>query len=182
MGNQKTALLIIDMINRMDFEGAEDLYNNTVDIVGPMVELKKLAKQEGLPVIYVNDNFGMWKENHDDLIDYCLDGMAKDWIEKLKPEEDDFFIIKSKHSGFYGTQLNLLLEDLEVDHLILTGIAGDMCVLFTAKDAYLEGYSMWVPQNCMASEEEFYNNAALHIIHRLTQCDISEFNGKLNLN
>lgn len=63
MGNhKKTALLIIDMINRMDFEGAEDLYNNTIDIIDPMLELKHLAKQHDLPVIYVNDNFGMWKE------------------------------------------------------------------------------------------------------------------------
>lgn len=72
-----------------------------------------------------------------------------------------------------------MLEDLDVNHLILTGIAGDMCVLFTAKDAYLEGCSLWVPQNCMASEDTFYNDAALHIIHRLTHCDISEFTGEL---
>ncbi|SEQ22747.1 cysteine hydrolase family protein [Piscibacillus halophilus] len=179
MNRKNTALLIIDMINRMDFEGAKDLYENTIEIIEPIKNLIRAAKQKDIPVIYVNDNFGMWKENHNQLIDYCLEGMGKEWIETLRPEKDEYFIFKPKHSGFYGTQLKLLLEDLNVDHLILTGIAGDMCVLFTAKDAYLEGYSLWVPQNCMASEEQFYNNAALHIIHRLTQCDITEFKGQL---
>ncbi|WP_228547594.1 isochorismatase family cysteine hydrolase [Filobacillus milosensis] len=176
--SKKTALLIIDMINRMDFDGAEDLYENTKEIIDPIINLKRYAQQKDMPVIYVNDNFGMWKENHHKLIDYCKEGMAKDWIEKLEPDEDDYFIFKPKHSGFYGTQLNFLLEDLDVEHLIMTGIAGDMCVLFTAKDAYMEGYSMWVPKNCMASEETIYNDAALQIIHRLTQCDITPFEQK----
>ncbi|MDQ0159575.1 isochorismatase family cysteine hydrolase [Alkalibacillus salilacus] len=178
MANQ--ALLIIDMINRMDFIGAENLYSHTVDIVEPIVELKQLAKQQGIPVIYVNDNFGMWKKSYDELVDYCSDGMGKGWIDRLRPTEDDYFIYKPKHSGFYGTQLNLMLKDLGIDHLILTGVAGDMCVLFTAKDAYIEGYSMWVPENAIASEEQVYNEAALHIIHRLTACDISAFNGKIH--
>lgn len=163
---QDTALIIIDMINKMDFEGGEYLLEHTLPMTERLHSFKKELKEEGLPVIYVNDNFELWQDNVSDLIDECKKGRGKPVIEQILPDEDDYFIIKPKHSGFFGTQLSILLEHLEVRNLILTGIAGDICVLFTANDAYMREYDIWVPEDCVASEQEDDNENALKIIRR----------------
>ena len=163
---QKSALLIIDMINTLDFEGSENLLHNMKPIVTTLLQLKKRAKEHGLPVVYVNDHYGLWREDVGDVIKLAEEGIGKEIIEQFKPEKDDFFIIKPKHSGFYGTQLETLLNDLKVDNLILTGIAGDFCVIFTAFDAYMREYPLWVPSDCIASEIAQDNDNALQLMHR----------------
>lgn len=170
---KNTALIIIDMINKMDFKGSEDLLENTKPIVNPLLKLKHHAKKLGLPTIYVNDNFGLWREDIGSVITECKKGLGKDIVEQFIPENNDFFIIKPKHSGFYGTQLNILLNYLEVENLILTGVAGDMCVLFTAFDAYMREYNLWVPSNCLASETVANNKGALRIMNRSMFANIS---------
>ncbi|SFK22259.1 Nicotinamidase-related amidase [Halobacillus dabanensis] len=165
MGNS-TALIIIDMINKMDFEGGENLLKNTLPITENLQSIKQDIKKEGIPVIYVNDNFGLWQDNASDLIDECKKGIGKPVIEQMIPEEDDYFIIKPKHSGFFGTQLSILLNQLGVENLILTGVAGDICVLFTANDAYMREYNLWVPEDGVASEQSEDNANALRIMKR----------------
>jgi nicotinamidase-related amidase len=173
MSQEKSALLIIDMINTFDFQGGEDLYENTVNIVGNIRDLKEKAKEAGLPVIYVNDNYGLWQDNMNDIIEECKKGKGKDVIEKLHPDTDDYFIIKPKHSCFFGTQLDILLHQLDVKHLILTGIAGDICVLYTANDAYMREYDMSIPQDCMASETKEDNESAIRIIKKTIDADMT---------
>ncbi|MDL4843203.1 isochorismatase family cysteine hydrolase [Aquibacillus rhizosphaerae] len=168
MMKHDTALLIIDMINNMNFDGGEDLLRNTLSTVDPILNLKTIAKEKGMPVIYVNDNFGLWQDNVDELVEECKKGRGKEVVELLQPEENDFFIIKPKHSGFFGTPLDILLNELQVKKLIITGVAGDICILFTANDAYMRGYDLWVPQNCIASESKVDNDNALTIIKRST--------------
>ncbi|WP_163529226.1 isochorismatase family cysteine hydrolase [Halobacillus ihumii] len=163
---QKTALLIIDMINKMDFDGGEALLENTKSIMDNLNRLKKEVKQRGIPVIYVNDNFGLWQDNKTDLIEECRKGIGRPIINGILPEDDDYFIIKPKHSGFYGTQLNILLGQLGISNLILTGVAGDICVLFTANDAYMREFNLWVPRDGIASEKEEDNENAIKIIER----------------
>ncbi|MFC0014023.1 MULTISPECIES: isochorismatase family cysteine hydrolase [Allobacillus] len=161
-----TALILIDMINKMDFEGGEDLLENTKPIVDSIINLKRQAKESGLPVIYVNDNFGLWQESVENVIEVCRNERGREVVEQVLPDKDDFFIIKPKHSGFYSTQLDILLSHLGVKNLILTGIAGDICVLFTADDAYMREYNLWVPSDCTASETEKNNDNALRLMKR----------------
>ncbi|MFQ3544279.1 isochorismatase family cysteine hydrolase [Halobacillus rhizosphaerae] len=171
---QDTALIIIDMINKMEFDGGEDLLDNTLQMTENLQNLKSLAKDKNLPVIYVNDNFGLWQDNVSDLISECRKGQGKPVIDQLLPDEDDYFIIKPKHSGFFGTQLGILLNQLEVNNLIITGIAGDICVLFTANDAYMREYNLWVPKDCTASETTEGNNNAIRIIERSLSAVITD--------
>ncbi|KGX89553.1 cysteine hydrolase family protein [Pontibacillus marinus] len=161
-----TALIIIDMINKMDFDGGKDLIHHTRHITGPIKQLKNQMKQNGLPIIYVNDNFGLWQDNVDELIEECQKGPGAEIIRELLPSEDDYFIIKPKHSGFFGTQLSILLNQLGIKNLILTGVAGDICVLFTANDAYMREYKIWVPSDCVASEKQENNEQAMSIMER----------------
>jgi nicotinamidase-related amidase len=112
--------------------------------------LKTQAKRCGAPVIYVNDNFGEWHSEKSLLVERALGG-ENPVTERLKPAEDDYFIIKPQFSGFYATNLPVLLPKLGVSRLILTGVATEICVLFTAADAHMRDYALWIPQDAVAS-------------------------------
>ena len=61
-------------------------------------------------------------------------------VVQLLPEKDDYFVLKPKHSAFYQTNLEILLNYLGVRTLIMTGMAADICVLFSANDAYMRDF------------------------------------------
>jgi len=79
----------------------------------------------------------------------------------LAPDEKDYFVLKPKHSAFYGSSLELLLEYVGSETLVLAGFAGDRCVRFTAQDAFLRDYRVIVPSDCIASEQARGNREAL---------------------
>jgi len=170
----KVALLLIDVINDLDFPEADQLLRHALPMADRILELKRCAKALGIPVIYVNDNFGRWQSNLPKLVEHCLDGSrGQPLVEMLQPDDDDYFIVKPRHSGFFGTSLDLLLEDLEVETLVLTGVAGNICVLFTANDAYLRHYQLFVPRDCVASNTSAENSAALWQMAEILKADIS---------
>ncbi|RXJ02598.1 cysteine hydrolase [Anaerobacillus alkaliphilus] len=159
----KKALIIIDMINQFDFQHGEELYRHTVPAAKKIYELKTRAKEVSIPVIYVNDNFKNWQGDFQDLVNACLNEskLGRDIVELIKPEEGDYHILKPSYSGFYATPLHILLEHLNVTSLIITGIAGNMCVQFTANDAFMLRYQLFVPSDCVASQTERANIQAL---------------------
>lgn len=131
------ALLIIDMINAFDFDGADAMLPRALAAARAIASLKKRAREAGVPLVYVNDNFGKWRSDFRSILAHCLreGGRGKSIAEILKPGEDDYFVLKPKHSGFQFTSLDVLLAHLGAETLILTGVAGNSCVLFTAHDA-----------------------------------------------
>jgi nicotinamidase-related amidase len=160
---KQIGLLIIDMINELKFDGAQDLLPCIRETARNIAKLKDRMKAEQLPIIYVNDNFGRWKSDFKKLVSRCLeeDQNARSVVELLMPQQDDYFVLKPKHSGFYATPLDLLLEHLGVHRLILTGLLGNNCVLYTAADAYMRGYEIFLPSDCMLSMNEEANRFAL---------------------
>lgn len=149
---RKAALLLIDWINDFDFPGSEALIEAARPAAAKVAVLKERLKSSGLPCIYINDNFGRWRSSFSDVLAYCQKrSKGADVFASLHPQEDDYFVLKPRHSGFYGTPLRFLLESLEVDTLILTGVAGNICVLFTAHDAHVRGYSLIVGSDTLAS-------------------------------
>ena len=173
--NAEAALLLIDVINDLEFEGAESLLESALPMARRIAALKKRAKQAGIPVIYVNDNFGRWQSNFNKLLEHCLeDGMrGKPLAELLRPDEDDYFVLKPKHSGFYSTTLNTLLDYLGARTLILTGVAANICVLFTANDAYMRDFKLVIPSDCVASKTVEENRYALGQMEKILKADIS---------
>ena len=169
-------LLIIDMINPLEFEGADTMLPAATAAAQRISVLKQRVKEAGLPVIYVNDNFGKWQSDFRKLVERCLEGACrgKRLAELLRPDEDDYFVLKPKHSGFYATPLELLLQFVGARRLILTGVAGDSCVLQTAADAYMRDYELSVPADCTASVTEEDNRAALNYMHRMFKADIRD--------
>ena len=163
------ALLLMDVINDFEYEDGDRLLSCAKPLAPRLKKLKSRAKEAGIPVIYVNDNFGRWQSDLQKLVEHCLEpsSRGRSFVELLKPDEDDYFVLKSKHSGFYGTTLALLLRYLEARTLVIAGLTGDMCVLFTAQDAFLRDFELVIPEDCVVSCEQDDNRYALAHMRRV---------------
>ena len=168
------ALLLIDCINDLEFDSGEKLLPGALAAAKATAALRRRAKQAGVPVIYCNDNFGKWRSDFRSLLDHVLkdDVRGRPIAQLLAPDEHDYFVLKPKHSGFHSTSLDVLLAHLGASTLILTGIAGNFCVLFTAQDAYMRDFRLLVPRDCIASEEEADNRHALEHMAKVCKADI----------
>jgi len=167
---QTTALLLIDVINDFDFPEADRLLRFARPAAEKLSKLKLRLHSKGVPVIYVNDNFGDWQSDFRHQLERCTASESKgaSIARLLLPQPDDYFVLKPKHSGFYSSPLDTLLAFLGVSTLILSGFAGDICVLYTANDAYMRDYDIIAAADCIASELESSNRAALdHMAQRL---------------
>ena len=169
------ALILLDVINDLEFEGAERLADYALPMADRIAALKRRAKRAGIPVVYVNDNYGRWQSDWSRLIAHCLEDhvRGRPLVEKLKPDEDDYFVLKPKHSGFYSTTLDILLNYLQARTLLITGIAGNICVLYTANDAYMRDMNVVVPSDCTASNEKSDNDYALQQMQKILKADIT---------
>ena len=168
-----TALLIIDVLNDLEFEGGEELLPAAIPMARALAALKRRAKVAGIPCVYVNDNFGRWRSDFRQQLSHCLedDVRGRPVVEQLVPDEDDYFVLKPKHSGFYHTTLPLLIEYLGVRKVIITGIATDNCVLFTASDAYMRDLGIVVPEDCVAAIDRTRHAAALEQMRTTLKAD-----------
>jgi nicotinamidase-related amidase len=171
----EAALLLIDVINDFDFEEGEQLLKLALPVGKNIAELKKRAKAAGIPSIYVNDNFGRWQSDFKKIVAHCSreDAKGKDFVKVLLPDDDDYFVLKPKHSGFYSTTLELVLTHLGAKNLILTGIAGNNCVLFTANDAYMRDFKLFIPADCVVSNTEQDNQHALKQMETVLKADVT---------
>src|SRR3954464_7557580 len=162
------ALLLIDVINDLDFPEANQLLRFARPMARKLLRLKQRAKKAGIPVIYVNDNFGRWQSDFRRQVKHCLreNSRGHEIVSLLQPDEDDYFVLKPKHSGLFSTTLETLLRYLGATKLILTGIAGNFCVLFTANDAYMRDYDLLVPRDCTVSNSPAENEAALALMRK----------------
>jgi nicotinamidase-related amidase len=171
--NSPAALLIIDMINDLEFEDGDRLKQAALAAAQQIAELKRRAKAVGMAVIYCNDNFGRWRSDFREVVERVLhDRVRGEPLAKLLvPDQDDYFVLKPKHSAFFETTLETLLRYLGVRRLILTGVTGDICVLITASDAYMRDYEIYVPVDCIASVEAAENEHALEYMQRVLKAD-----------
>jgi nicotinamidase-related amidase len=164
---------LIDVINDLDFPEANRLLRSARPMARKLLRLKERAKKAGIPVIYVNDNFGRWQSDFRRQVQHCLreNSRGHEIVSLLRPEEDDYFVLKPKHSGFFSTTLETLLRYLGSHTLIITGIAGNFCVLFTANDAYMRDYDLIIPSDCTASNSAAENREALALMRKFLRAD-----------
>jgi len=167
--------VLIDVINDFEYDTGPALLERALPVAERLAALKRRCRQAKIPAIYVNDNFGRWRSDQRGLIEHCLkDGVrGEPFVRQLLPDERDYFVIKPKHSGFYSTTLDTLLDYLSVRTLILTGLTGDYCVLFTASDAFLRDFDIVVPSDCVASADENENEHALRHMQRVLDAVIA---------
>jgi nicotinamidase-related amidase len=161
-----TALLLIDVINDLAFDGSEALVAHAQSMAAPLARLKRRATATGVPTIYINDNFGQWRSDFRRTVAHCTarSSPGRHVSRRLQPTARDYFVLKPKHSGFFDTTLDTLLETLRIRRVILTGMAGNICVLFTANDAYMREYRIFAPADCIVSNTAADNDYALRQI------------------
>lgn len=163
---RKSALLIIDMINPLDFPGGQSLLRSALPAARAIARLKKRLKQRGVPAIYVNDNFTHWRNDFSELVAICSQDNVRGapLALALAPEEDDYTILKPQHSAFYNTPLEVLLRQLGIGRVILSGVSADSCVLASAFDAQMRELEVAVPSDCVASITAARNRNALALM------------------
>ncbi|HEY7499553.1 MAG TPA: isochorismatase family cysteine hydrolase [Vicinamibacterales bacterium] len=169
------ALLLIDVINDMDFPGSQPLVEQAVPMARRLRSLKQRARAAGIPTIYINDNFGKWRSDFRTLVDHCIhdEVPGREVARILQPDSEDYFILKPKHSAFHCTALEILLESLGANTVIMTGIAGNICVLFSANDAYMRDFRLIVPGDCIVSNTEAENLDALQQMRTVLKADVT---------
>jgi nicotinamidase-related amidase len=169
----EVALLLIDVINDLEFVGGEELLEHALKMARRIAKLKARARNHHVPVVYANDNFGKWRSDFSRLLKHCVeDGVRGEGVVRLlRPTDDDYFVLKPKHSGFFSTTLDTLLRYLGTKTLIITGIATDICVLFTANDAYMRDFRLFVPSDCVAAEDNKASEVALSHMQRVMKAD-----------
>ena len=170
------ALLLVDVINDLEFDGSEGLVEQIVPMARRTAALKRRCKAAGIPVVYVNDNFGRWKSDFHAVVEHCLhDGVkGEELVRILQPDEDDYFVLKPKHSAFYETTLDILLRYLGTRTIIFAGIAGNICILFSANDAYMRDFHLIVPADCTVSNTADENRYALEQMRDVLKADIKD--------
>ncbi|PJK00745.1 isochorismatase [Lysobacteraceae bacterium NML91-0213] len=166
MAGPRSALLVIDMINRFDFDGGRALARAAAPASRRIAWLCGRFRTVDWPVILVNDNFMDWKADFREICAVCSqDGMeGAEIARRLAPVPGDYFVLKPRHSAFHASPLDALLESLDVDRLVITGVATDACVLATALDAHMRDYALAVPRDCVASITPARRDRALAVL------------------
>ncbi len=171
-----TALLLIDVINDLAFDGSEALVAQAEPMARRLATLKRRATRAGIPSIYINDNFGQWRSDFRQTVAHCTSTRSpgRRVSQRLRPTSRDYFVLKPKHSGFFDTTLDTLLETLRIRRVIVSGIAGNICVLFTANDAYMRDLKLFAPADCIVSNTVADNNHALRQIQIVLKGRVTE--------
>ena len=170
----KSALIVVDMLNEYDHEDADVLVEAVFEALPSMRRLVERAREEGVPVVYVNDNNGDWGAGRPELLERAMAGRAGDLVEPIAPAAGTWFIAKARHSIFYETQLEYLLREQEVDRIVLVGQVTEQCILYSALDAYVRHFAVAVPRDAVAGIHPDMADCALRIMERNMQADVVE--------
>jgi nicotinamidase-related amidase len=173
--NGEMALLVIDMISSWDFPDGDKLGRAALAIAPRIGALKQRCLLAGVPTVYVNDNRGRWRSEFRELVRVSASESAigAQIAESLLPHEDDYSVLKPKHSAFYATPLDLLLRHLRVRRLIVTGVASDQCIVMTAAEARMRDYDVVVPGDCVGAQTAARNASALRHLDQAHGIDTS---------
>ena len=168
-----SALVVVDMLTTYDFEDGDDLATNVRETIPNIRTLLDRAADEDVPVIYVNDNYGDWNSSADELVQRGLDGRFPDLVDPVRPPDGASFVIKARHTIFYGTPLEYLLAERDLDRLVLAGQVTEQCILYSALDAYVRQIEVAVPADACAHIHPDLADAALKMMQRNMRADVS---------
>jgi nicotinamidase-related amidase len=168
----RTALIVVDMLNAYEHADAEDLTRSVENVLPTIAELVERAQDEAALTIYVNDNFGSWTSNRDQLVEEVMAGRYRHLVEPIAPRDDTLFVVKARHSIFFQTPLEYLLGEEDVDRVVLAGQVTEQCILYSALDAYLRKLSVVVPRDAVAHIHEDLADAALRMMEVNMDADV----------
>jgi nicotinamidase-related amidase len=162
----RTALIVIDMLNRYDHEDAETLVESVRSVLPAIESLVAGARERDLRTVYVNDNYGEWSSGRPELVERVLQGPHADLVRPIAPAQDTDFVVKARHSIFYETPLEYLLRQAGVERVILAGQVTEQCILYSALDAYIRHLDVVIPRDAVAHIHEHLAEAAIEMMRR----------------
>ncbi|MFF2193012.1 cysteine hydrolase family protein [Streptomyces sp. NPDC058157] len=165
-GTDRTALIVIDMLNTYEHEDAEVLVRSVREALPGIGALLRRARDARAPVVYVNDNFGRWRSHHGEILEAALSGRYSDLVEPIAPDGDDLFVVKARHSVFFETPLAYLLGQLAVRRVVLCGQVTEQCVLYSALDAHIRHLDVICALDAVAHIDADLAEAALRMMER----------------
>jgi nicotinamidase-related amidase len=165
-GEGSTALVVVDMLNAYDHDDAELLAGSVEEAIEQIAGLVERARGSDVPVVYVQDNYGDWNASAETLGQRALAGNRPDLIEPILPPDDAAFLIKARHSAFYQTPLEYLLDRLGVGRIVLAGQVTEQCVLYSSLDAYVRHFQVAIPRDGVAHIHRNLGEAALEMMER----------------
>ncbi|MFD5421238.1 cysteine hydrolase family protein [Streptomyces sp. NPDC127069] len=165
-GAGRAALIVIDMLNTYEHEDADVLVRSVREALPGIGALLGRARDAGAPVVYVNDNFGLWRSHHGEILEAALAGRYRDLVEPVAPDEESLFVVKARHSVFYETPLAYLLGQLGVRRVVLCGQVTEQCVLYSALDAHIRHLDVVVALDAVAHIDAGLAEAALRMMER----------------
>jgi nicotinamidase-related amidase len=160
----RSALLVIDMLNRYEHEDADRLIASVRESLPAMRALVERARERDVLTIYVNDNYGDWGAGRAELCEAALRGADRALVEPVLPPGGVPLLVKARHSAFFETQLEYLLRRHTVERLVLIGQVTEQCILYTALDAYVRHYRVAVPHDAVAHIHPELAAAALRMM------------------
>lgn len=169
----KTAFLIIDMINDFVHPDGALVAAGAKEIIPNIIRRREEAKKQGIPIIYLSDThdprdseFRSWPEH----------GVKGSWgaqvVDELAPEEGNYALPKRRYSAFFSTELDLLLRELKIERVILTGTLTNICIFCTAIDAYMRGYQIVVPRDSVVALTPEEHEFALKQMEKLLSAEV----------
>lgn len=183
------AVLVIDMLNDFLEDGGKMMMAEGRALYGPISEVTSAAHSAGVPVIWVCDRHPEFDREFEKRTPHCLEGTwGAEIVGALDPQPEDYRIYKRRFSGFFETDLDLRLRDLQISHLITVGIATNICVRATVEDAFFRNYRVLVPEDCVGAtnpqaQESTLFDIATHfgtLCHRRQVIEILNTQGREN--
>jgi nicotinamidase-related amidase len=170
----RSALIVIDMLNRYEHDDAEPLRNSVRAVIEPMAQLIAQAKEAGACLMYVNDNHGDWTAGREALTEWALQGAEPSLVQPIAPADDVPLLVKARHSIFYETQLEYLLHEREVEHIVLVGQVTEQCILYSALDGYIRHFRVTVARDAVAHIHPDLADAALKMMETNMRAEITD--------
>lgn len=161
----KDALLLVDVIQDFRHEDGEALLRSFRDRHSGLVSALDSARQQNLPIVYANDNRGVWDGDAKRLVAQAVeDGLGGDLVSAVAPRENDRFVVKPRYSAFDHTPLELILRDLDIERILLAGTATEGCVVQTAIDGRELGFKISILTDACATNDERLEAIALEYL------------------
>jgi nicotinamidase-related amidase len=170
----RAALLLIDVINDLEFPGNEEIVNTSKLLAKNILGLKRRCARAGIPAIYVVDNRGRWRSDSASVVQSAMrPGVpGRELTRTLKPGPRDYLVLKPRHSAFYATPLQTILEYLGARTLIIAGLTTESCVMLAAGEAFVLDYQIIVPCDCVAGLSVSMHSNALRLMTENLHADI----------
>lgn len=181
MSETSAALVVVDMLNRYDHEDAEPLKESARAVVPTIARLVAQAREGAAHMVYVNDNHGNWGAGRRALAEWALEGAEPELVRPIVPQSGTPFLVKARHSIFYATQLEYMLRQQGVDHVVLAGQVTEQCILYSALDAYIRHFRVTIPRDAVAHIRSDLADAALEMMASNMRADIVDAGAALQV-